>query len=310
MGAAAAPPASPALGAPRSRLPLAYFAFAHLCLLAAFLLLAVFPMSFAGFFYHPRMLAAVHLVTLGWISASILGSLYIVCPLVLRAPLVVGRWDHAAFWAFAIGATGMPAHFWIDEPRGMLGAALLVVAALAAVGLRTARALRRSPLDLGVRLHVDLAFANVLVAGSWGILMGLDKLAPALPGHVLSNVFAHAHLAALGWATMMVAGAGHRLLPMLLPSALPSPRAALASAFLLEAGALALFAGILLGGPLLRAGALAGGAAVAFFLWRVLWMRRNPRPAPPHRPEPDLANLHAAQAVDRRGAPARRRLRS
>jgi hypothetical protein len=41
------------------------------------------PRGVSGFFYHARMVGIVHLVTLGWITASILGSLYIVgldCP--------------------------------------------------------------------------------------------------------------------------------------------------------------------------------------------------------------------------------------
>jgi hypothetical protein len=32
----------------------------------------------AGFFYHSWMVAIVHLITLGWITCSILGAIYIV----------------------------------------------------------------------------------------------------------------------------------------------------------------------------------------------------------------------------------------
>jgi hypothetical protein len=35
------------------------------------------PVLPGAFHYHPRLIALLHLVTLGWISGSILGALYI-----------------------------------------------------------------------------------------------------------------------------------------------------------------------------------------------------------------------------------------
>ena len=73
-----------------------------------------------------------------------------------------------------------------------------------------------------MKLHVALAAANLSAAASAGILLGLDKVYHFLPGFVLANVFAHAHLAAVGWATMTVVGVGYRLLPMVIPAKAPS----------------------------------------------------------------------------------------
>ena len=70
---------------PATGLPLLYFAFAHFCLGLGFAALVVSPGLPAGFFHHPRMVALVHLVTLGWITSSILGAFYIVGPLALLA---------------------------------------------------------------------------------------------------------------------------------------------------------------------------------------------------------------------------------
>ena len=61
-------------------LPVLYFGLAHLSLAVAFGEVAIEPWKVAGFFYHPRMIAVVHLLTLGWISASILGALHLVGP--------------------------------------------------------------------------------------------------------------------------------------------------------------------------------------------------------------------------------------
>jgi len=83
---------------PATGLPLLYFAFAHFCLALAFAALVVSPGLPAGFFHHPRMVALVHLVTLGFLTSSILGALYLVCPLAFRLSLPEGRGDLAGRW--------------------------------------------------------------------------------------------------------------------------------------------------------------------------------------------------------------------
>ena len=50
----------------------------------ACLFAACWPDAVAGFFYHAWLIGLVHLVTLGWISFSILGTIYIVAPLALQ----------------------------------------------------------------------------------------------------------------------------------------------------------------------------------------------------------------------------------
>ena len=76
--------AAPRTHLPPRLLPVLYFTTAHLALAFAFGAVALDPRGVSGFFYHARMLGIVHLVTLGWITASILGSLYVVGPIALR----------------------------------------------------------------------------------------------------------------------------------------------------------------------------------------------------------------------------------
>lgn len=58
--------------------PLLYLGTAHVALGLACFLVAWWPRAVAGFFFHAWMVAIVHLVTLGWITFSILGAIYIV----------------------------------------------------------------------------------------------------------------------------------------------------------------------------------------------------------------------------------------
>ena len=82
------------------------------------------------------------------------------------------------------------------------------------MGVHVAGHLRHASLPRAISGHILLAFLNILSAATLGVLIGFDKVYHFLPGFVLANVFAHAHLAALGWATMMVIGVAYRLLPM------------------------------------------------------------------------------------------------
>jgi hypothetical protein len=121
---------------PPRLLPVLYFAAARVALVLAFGAVAMDPRSVSGFFYHARMLGIVHLITLGWITASILGSLYLVGPIALRAWIPATRLDYTAFALVLIGIVGMVAHFWLQEYGGMawsamtVGAGCLLAAAL------------------------------------------------------------------------------------------------------------------------------------------------------------------------------------
>jgi hypothetical protein len=243
------------------------------------------------------MVAIVHLVTLGWITSSILGALYVVSPMALRMPMPV-RWpDYAAYALVTAGTVGMAGHFWMQAFGGVGWSAALVVLGIARVALRTLRGLRPAPIQRPVKLHIALAFFNLIGAAALGTLIGFDKRYQFLPDHGLSNVMAHAHLAALGWAVLMVMGVGYRLLPMLLPSAMPKGRSLYASAILLEAGTAGLFVSFLARSSWRPAFALMVAGAFAAFYGHVGWMRKRPRPAPAGLPRPDYGVAHAFQAM-------------
>jgi len=281
---------------PARTVPLLYFGSAHVSLATACFLAAWRPQAIAGFFYHSWMVAIVHLVTLGWITFSILGAIYIVGPLALRTDVPARRADYVAYACALIGLTGMVAHFWIQEYGGMVWSAGTIACGIAFMTYRIARAAWLARIQPPVKLHLVLACVNVWLAAGMGLLLGYDKVEHVLPGYVLSNVFAHAHLAAIGWVAMMVVGVGYRLLPMIFPSKMPSGRSIYASAILLETGVLGLFTTLLLRSSwaLVFGLAITGGFAV--FAGHVVWMLRRPAPKPPGAPRPDFAVLHAAGA--------------
>jgi hypothetical protein len=167
---------------PATGLPLLYFSFAHFCLALAFAALVVHPGLPAGFFHHPRMVALVHLVTLGWITSSILGAFYIVGPLALRLPLPVGTSDRFAFVGYAGGVAGMVSHFWIGEYSGMAWSAGLVITAVLHVAVRAWTGIAAAPIPWPVKLHVALAFTNCSAPASSASYSGSTGYSAGSPG--------------------------------------------------------------------------------------------------------------------------------
>ena len=265
---------------PSSAIPLAYYAFAHVGLGGALLVLVVDPALPGTSFYHPRVVALVHLLTIPWISGSILGSFYSVGPLALRLAMPARKTDWVAFSSFVAGAIGMVSHFWIGSYDGMAWSAGLVTGAMAWVAGRAWRGLPGSAAPWPVRLHVALAFANVLAATALGILIGLNRSRGFLGGSALAAMFAHVHLAAVGWAMMMVIGLSYRLIPMILPAAMPTGRSLAASAVFIEVGLAVLTLTLLSGWSFAWAGALLILAGLASFVAQIrkTVARRMPRP--------------------------------
>ena len=225
---------------------------------------AIDPTSITGFYYHPRMIGLVHLVTLGWMTGSIIGSFFIVGPLALRTPMPARRLDYWAFAFFSIGVAGMVSHFWIEEFSGMAWSAGMVLAAFVQFSVRVFSQLRVGKLPNAVALHIRFALVNLVVAAAIGVLMGADREADVMPGTTLGNVYGHAHLAAIGWAVMMVVGVGYRMLPMVLPSAMPSGVHASVSAWLIEVGVAGLLVALLLARDVAVFALIVSGGFVAF----------------------------------------------
>ena len=281
---------------PASALPLAYYATAHAGFAAGLAVLVVDPSLPGTSFYHPRLVALVHLLTLTWITGSILGSIYIVAPLALRIPMVVRPTDWVAFAGFVAGAAGMVAHFWIGTYDGMAWSATLVLLPIARAGWLLARGRRESAAPPAVLLHVALAFFNILAAAALGILLGVNRTRGFMTLSPLAATFAHAHLAAIGWGAMLVIGLSYRLIPMMLPAAMPKGSWLASSAVLLETGLLVVVAALPANSGWIGAGALLVVAGFASFVMQLRRALQNKLPRPPALPKRDWSTwqTHAA----------------
>lgn len=169
------------------------------------------------YFYFSQLLGITHLFTLGFLSSLMMGVLYRLGPTLLGAPPKSRLFGRVQFFLYVIGVWGMVSHFWLDESRGMSWSTFLVWAA-SLVQLANFRGLfsvvgrNRWPARF-----VAASLVYFTLAATVGVLLGLVKgygvgvwfLSP----NYIDNVFAHAHLAGLGWVTMMIMGVQLKLVP-------------------------------------------------------------------------------------------------
>lgn len=282
---------------PSSLLPLAYFGLAHVGLATAFALLAIEPALPGGFFLHPRMVALVHLLTIAWISGSILGAFYVVAPLALGIPLPV-RWTDWLFGlTFTAGAAGMVVHFWIGQYPLMAWSSIGVLTAVLWVGARVVAGVRRATAPWPILLHVVLAFVNVAAAATYGIIVALDRGYGWWGLPPIASAYAHMHLAVIGWPVILVIGLAYRLVPMFLPAKPPAgPRLAV-SAVLLEAGLIVLVWNLAVGGRWLPAGVALIGAGLAAFVRHMRGAVKQKLPRPPALPRRDWSTWQTHAAI-------------
>lgn len=277
---------------PPSRLVLVYVGTAHLALLAAAALATAAADQLVQSFLFPRVLASVHLVTLGWLTATALGAVYALLPLTLVTPLRVRGLDALACAAVLTGSSGVVAHMLLASYSGLAWSGGTIAAGAAIIAARVGNALRAAPAPPLQAVTIPLALGMLAVAAGLGAGVALDhERAMFAAGH-LRAIAAHAHLALVGWLLLLTIGVGHRLLPMLLPAHPVRGWRPTATVLLLAAATLALPAAWFLSPPESTWPALAAlpaGLAVVLFALDVRAMRRRAVPRAKGLPRIDPA---------------------
>jgi hypothetical protein len=260
-------------------LPLSYLAVAVTAFLLAALGVPWLAPELAGHYYQPRVVALTHVVTLGWITLTIMGASYQLIPVVLERPIWSARLARWQLAALAIGISGMVGHFFIREWTGFLWAAGLVALGTAAhlvnVGLSLCGLTRWT---LTARLMV-VALGGLGLTAVFGLLLGADRLWKILPGDFFSMLHAHFHLALLGWVAPMVLGVAARVYPMFLLTREPGGWPRSVQFWGLVLGVSGLVLGLLVQPALAGPAAVAVATAVAGHLWwviRIAHDRRRP----------------------------------
>jgi hypothetical protein len=109
-----------------ARLPPSFFAVAVLSFVSGVSTLPLAVPKIAEFFYQAIPLAVVHLFTLGWITAAVMGVKYRYVPALTQTPLRSVRLAWLQLVLFVFGASGMAIHFAIGIWPGLWLASIVM----------------------------------------------------------------------------------------------------------------------------------------------------------------------------------------
>lgn len=271
-----------ATGAPPLSLPVRFFLAGLTGMAAALLVLLGHMGALLRFQYgSAALLAATHLMTLGFISMVMMGAMYQLVPVVFNAKLYSVRLAAWHYAALVPGVALMVSGFLANVAVMLMVGGSLVVLSIALFLLNLVRTLpNRAQWGLsGWFVATALGYLGFTVSMGWLLAWNLSH--PFLPGDVLA---VHLVLGGVGWFALALMGVSYKLLPMFsLTHA--KPRWGWAAYGLLNAGVWIVGVGTWWWprpaaalGSLLAAAALALYAADIRRLWRRR-LRRQPDPA-------------------------------
>ena len=273
------PPPAPAAGTSPT-IPLRYLGTAASAYVVAALGVVWLAPELSRHYYHPRLLALTHLVTLGWITLSIMGASYQIVPVVLGRPVWSERLARWQLGILVAGIAGMVSHFHLGTWVGLAASAALVATGIALhlVNMAmTGRGLRYWTFSTRAVL---LGYVGLVLTALFGLALSVNRLWAFLPGDFLSTLHAHAHLALLGWVTPMVFGVTARVYPMFLLCPEPAGWLGRVQLWGLGAGVPLLVVGLLAAPGLVLPGALGvAAAATGHGLSLIVMTRGRKRPA-------------------------------
>ena len=270
------PPGKPAaayfLGGAKSRLlpasiPLRFFGGAVFFHLAFWLGVVWTAPEIPNFVIGPgRVLAVLHLLTLGVFAATAFGAAFQLLPVATKQPLRAEWPARLVAWllfpGIALFAVGIAETLQIPALLGgfLSAAGVMLAGALLADNLARARGMA------SVVVHGWAAVASLFALAALGFLLVVDQHHGILADRN-GIVAAHAILAVYGFMGMLALGFSYVLVPMFGLAPAPSTRAALASFAFAAAGlALGTIGAVLAQPVILAAGAAAGLCAIALHL--------------------------------------------
>ena len=258
-------------------LTLTFLVTAALAFVAAAVAAPAAATALAGHYYHPGLFALTHMVTLGWITLSIVGASCQIVPSVLGRPLGSSRLQWVVYGTLLVGAVGMVAHFALAEFVGLVySASLIALGAVLHVG-NVAVALARLPRWTFTARCTALALVGFVLTVVAGGALGINHIRPFLPS-VFSALHAHIHVALLGWVLPMVIGVAAHAYPTFLLTPEPEGRLGDVQLASLALGVPALVAGLLAWPVIVAPAAVVVTASIAVHLlwvWRMLRQRRR-----------------------------------
>lgn len=198
--------------APPFSLPLRFFLTAPLFLIAAGILIALYPEALASR-WTPQALALTHALTLGFLAMVMLGAMLQMLPVVAGSPVPAPRFvARASHIALALGTLTLMAGFLLSAPKAFSAGVILLLVSfaifIAAATLSLARAVAGVTVS-GMRY----ALASLVFTIALGAVLALLR-AGWWNAATEGASAAHVGFGLLGWVLLLVAGVAYQVVPM------------------------------------------------------------------------------------------------
>jgi len=199
---------------PPLKIPFRFFISAPLFgILAALLLLGNGTEGWTSR-WLPEVMAATHLLTLGFMATVMLGALFQILPVLGGLNIPRQNWLAPAVHLLIVsGALALGGAF-ISVDHGWQLAAMLLLGAgfslfIGALGTRLIRAGSGDSI-----FAIRLAGLSLLVSISLGLIMLGAYMGLPIPHVLANNGIPHLHFALLGWVLLLIMGVSYQIIPM------------------------------------------------------------------------------------------------
>jgi hypothetical protein len=261
------------------------------------------PAILAGYHYNQYVIAATHLVVLGFICTVVMGAMYQLVPVALETKL---HSERLAKWQFAIHVVSFAGMVWMFniwdmKQVGHFGSGLALGAGFFIYNM--ARTLWRVPkwntiataivaalgwFSLTIFAGLSVAAAKCAYEATEGlataegvkqVITGLQVVAGIVSRFdAIGVMHAHAHMGVVGFFLMLIVGVSYRLIPMFMLTEVQSKRRAAWSVILLNVGLAGAVVTILLRSswkPVFAGIAVAGLMIYGWELWAMVRARKR-----------------------------------
>jgi hypothetical protein len=197
-----------------ARMSLRFVLTAQVFLVAWGITQATVAPALTGFPYGPGILALTHLLTLGWATATCLGVLAQLLPVLLQQPLSQRGLARHSYWPLALGSALFSWAFTSGSSPWLIAGATVMSCGLLGMTWSFGRTLWSARNWNVTTVGIALALGTLTIQVGAGITLVLNRRFGFWPGLGLNGAAGHALLGLLGWFSILTVALSYRLVAM------------------------------------------------------------------------------------------------
>ncbi|MFA3781492.1 cbb3-type cytochrome c oxidase subunit I [Melioribacteraceae bacterium 4301-Me] len=168
-----------------------------------------------GHHFQPKILSITHIATLGWITMIIFGAMFQLVPVILEVKLFSSKLAEIQFWIFAAGIIGLVYKFWhFNSALSFTAPAILINLAMYIFIFNIIATMKSVRTWNLTGTYLAAALFYLFVTAVAGLLLAANLDHPYIRINHLQYLNLHAHVAFIGWVSMVVMGVTYKLIPM------------------------------------------------------------------------------------------------